>query len=176
MERLNYSPAEIREAFRFAGEQAKLLVEANSGNFRRNFTRFVAAMTARQEALKLLVRLLDGHRELDAKKWYAEAAERRPPPLPKDRYGRLALVWKLLPPAVERPGPDQDVKVGVDVPYVMAYAFPGESLGEKFEAFRAGYLAPFAEELAAWGEAILAKIPKKAESVDLWDVALAALV
>ena len=34
----------------------------------------------------------------------------------------------------------------------MASAFPGESLGEKFEQFRVGYIVPFVEELAAWGE------------------------
>lgn len=175
MERLNYTPTEIREAFRFANEQAQVLLGSHAGNWRRTFTRFVAAMTQRQEALKLLMRLLDGHTQLDAKKWYKEASDRNPPPLPKDRYGKLALVWKLLPPAVERPGADHDIKAGVDLPYVMAYAFPGESLGEKFEHFRVGYIAPFVEELAAWGERIANGLPKKAETVDLWDAALAAL-
>jgi hypothetical protein len=129
----------------------------------------------RQEALKLLVRLLEGHRDLDGKRWYREAVEKSPPPLPADRYGKLALGWKLLPLPVEKPGEDQDIKVGVDLPYVLSHAFKGESLGERFENFRLGYIEPFTIELRAWGEAITAKLPEKAQSVDLWDAALAAL-
>jgi hypothetical protein len=56
----------------------------------------------------------------------------------------------------------------------MAYAFPGESLGEKFEGFRVKFLEPFADELAAWGVSICAKLPEDG-MVDLWDAAVAAL-
>jgi hypothetical protein len=174
MERLKYAPAEIRDAFKFANEQGKFLAAAHMGNWRRVFTQYVESWTLRSEALKLLARLLDGHRELDGKRWYREAADRKPPPLPADRYGKLAMVWKLLPIAVERPGADQDIKSGVDLSYVMSYAFPGGSLGEKFEHFRAGYLEPFVNEVAAWGEAIVSKLPEKGD-VDLWDAAVAAL-
>jgi hypothetical protein len=174
MERLNYSPNEIREAFRYANEQSQALVRSHIGNYRRAFSQFVEAMTLRQESLKLLTRILDGHRDLDGKKWYKEASDGKPPALPGDRYGKLALVWKLIPLPVEKPGADFDVKAGVDLKYVMAHAFPGESLGEKFEHFRVGYLEPFATELTAWGEAIVAKLPASGE-LDLWDAALAAL-
>jgi hypothetical protein len=174
MERLTYAPSEIREAFRFANEQALGLVQSHIGNYRRVFTRFVEAMTQRQEAQKLLARLLDGHRDLDGKRWFKLASDGAPPALPKDRYGKLALVWKLVPLPVEKPGADFDVKSGVDLNYVMAHAFPGDSLGEKYEKFRVGYLEPFATELSAWGEAMCAKLPASG-TVDLWDVALAAL-
>ncbi len=176
MERLSYEPGEIREAFRYAGEQAEFLLQSNASNWRRMYAQFVEAMTLREEALRLLVRLLDGHRGADVKQWFRDAAAGSPPALPEDRYGRLALVWKILAASIQKPGPDFDVGPGVDLPYVLANGFAGGSLGEKYEAYRQGFIVPFVDALRAWGDAIVARLPADpAARVDLWDAAVAAL-
>lgn len=175
MERLNYAPEEVREALRYAAQQGDYLLRANAANWRRNFKQFVDAMTQQQEALRLLARILEGHTRIDGKKWYAQAANKQPPPLPEDRYGRLALVWKLLVLVTAKTGADFSVEAAVDLPYVISYAFPGYSLGEKFEEFRLRYLEPFVVELRALADAVVAKLPPGGEKVDLWDAALAAL-
>jgi hypothetical protein len=174
MERLKYSPDELREAFRYASEQADFLLRSHAGNWRRAYTQFVEAMTLREEALKLLTRILDGHAGIDGRKWFEEAGQGRPPALPADRYGRLALGWKLVSLPVQKPGPDFDVGAQVDLSYVLSHGFAGGSLGEKYESFRLGYLVPFVEALRAFGEAIVAKLPEGGGPVDLWDAALAA--
>lgn len=176
MERLNYTPDEIREAFRYARERCGHLAASHAGNWRRKFTQFEEAFTKNQEALKLLARLFDGHRTASGSKWYRAAADRAAPPLPTDRYERLALVWKLITMAVQKANPDGfDAREKIDLPYVLVNSdLPGGSLGEKFEELRVRMIVPFCEELERFAAAIERSLPEGAASVDLWDAALAA--
>ncbi len=176
MERLNYSPDEVREAFRYVREQAGRVASTHAGNWRTKYTQFVEAVTRNQEALKLLARLFDGHQTVSGHAWYKKAADRQAPPWPADRYDRLALGWQLVALAVQTRNPDGfDAREKVDLPYVLVNSdLPGGGLSEKYEAFRVAYLVRFAEELDRLGEAIERRIPPGAASIDLWDTALAA--
>jgi len=177
MERLNYTPDELREAFRYLREQGgQHLFQMHAANWRTKFTIFMDAMMKNQEALRLIVRLFDGHTRVSAKEWYKAAADRRTPPLPSDRYERLALVWQLISKAMPKSNPDGfDKNEKIDLPYVLVNSdIEGGSMGERLIEFRLRYIEPFVHELNAAGEDLLAAIPLGASSVDLWDAALAA--
>jgi hypothetical protein len=177
MERLNYAPDELRGAMRYAREQSGHLASSHAGNWRRKFTQFVDAFTLNQECLKLLVRLFEGHQQVSGLKWYRAAADRKAPPLPADRYGRLALVWQLVARAMQKSNPDGfDSREKIDLPYVLVNSdLPGGSLGEKFEEFRQRFLEPFAIEIDAFATAVEDALPAgPGKEVDFWDAALAA--
>jgi hypothetical protein len=177
MERLNYTPTELREAFRYLREQAGHLANTHAGNFRTKYIQFVDAVTKNQEALRLFVRILDGHQTADAVAWYKSAADRKAPPLPADRYERLAIVWKLVALAVKGSNPDGfDKGAKVDLKYVMVNSdLPGGGVGEKYESFRQAYLIPFAEELDRFATDVEAALPEDDKaSIDFWDATLAA--
>lgn len=175
MERMNYTPDEIREALRYLAEQCGHLARSHAGNWRRTFTVFIDGMK-NQEALKLFTRLLEGHQTANGGKWYRAAADRKAPPLPGDRYERCALVWKLVTMAMQKINPDGfDAREKIDLPYVLVNSdIPGGSLGEKFENWRLGWLEPFCNELGHVSEAILKALPASGQ-VDFWDASLAAL-
>jgi len=175
MERLRYKPEEIRDALRFSLEQAGALAQANAGNWRRVFQCFREGMTKRSEALLLIGRMLGGHGGTDIAAWYREAAAGNPPPLPASRYGRLAMVYKLVGRAIEKPAPGFMARgEKVDLQYAISNGFEGGSLGERFDRFRQGYLQAFADEWAAFAAEIERRLPAEGE-VDLWDLAAAAL-
>lgn len=176
MERLNYSPDEIREAFRYVHEKGIHIAQTHAANWRTKYTQFVEAVLRNQEALKLLARLFDGHQTVSGSAWYKAAADRKAPPWPADRYERLALGWKLVTLAVQKVNPDGfDAREKVDLPYVLVNSdLPGAGLSEKYESFRVGYIIPFVEELERLGAAIERRFPPGAKELDLWDAAIAA--
>ncbi|GIW72965.1 MAG: hypothetical protein KatS3mg102_2507 [Planctomycetota bacterium] len=174
MERLIYEPAEVRHALAWLRQQADLLRNAHAANWRRTFSAFVAALRDHYEALRLLVRLLEGHRGVRADRWFAEAAAGQPPPPPAEGYALLALVWQQLAAAVARPGEGFATRTQIDFPFVLSNAFAGGSLGERFEAWRESYLGPFAALMDELCDRIEKALPAGG-TFDLWDLAVAAL-
>jgi hypothetical protein len=170
---LTYEPLELRDATRYVKEQTDLLLQSHAMNWRRKFLGFIEAMTLRFECLTLLMGLLDGNRNVDVRKWFADASKGEPAALPDQPYAAMALVWQQLQAAVQKHTAEGFFVTGssVDLPYVMSNAFPGASLGEKFEHWRVDYLVPFVDQLLGWCDRIVEGMPEEGR-FDLWDLSL----
>ena len=60
MERLNYDPGELRDAFGWLHRETGRLTQSHAANWRRMFTYYTESVRAHYEPLRLLVRMLDG--------------------------------------------------------------------------------------------------------------------
>ena len=174
MERLNYDGAELRDAFGWLATETQRLRGAHAANWRRLFTQYTEGVRSHYEALRLLVRMLDGH-AVDAVAWFRRAGEGNAPPPPDEGYPHVALVWKQLCAAVQKPGEGFLTAAHVDFPYVLSMAFPGESLGERFHNWKTAFLDPYVTLMGRVCEQVLAQAPAGDETVDLWDLAMPIL-